>query len=278
MFFLILSILGNVLISVMMRLGETHAKYKTGILMANYITCSILSASAAFMSGLSPDGGLGFTLGLGIVTGILYLLGLVFIQMNISKNGVVLTSAFSQIGGLLIPLAAGIILFKEMPTVLKLVGSAIAIAAIIIINYDKNNTNAGSKALLIALFAIEGTATVSAKIFNVYGNPVYESLFLFFTFTVAGIICLMLMLHRKERIGIKEMLFGIGVGIPNFFASRFLLIALNSVPAIIAYPTRGVGSILVVSIAGIFLFKEKLKKHQWIAIGAIMVAVILLNI
>ena len=68
----------------------------------------------------------------------------------------------------------------------------------------------------------------------------------------------MLMLHRKERIGIKEMLFGIGVGIPNFFASRFLLIALNSVPAIIAYPTRGVGSILVVSIAGIFLFKEKL--------------------
>ena len=278
MFFLILSIIGNVLISVMMRLGETHAKYKTGILMANYITCSVLSASAAFMSGLSPDGGLGFTLGLGIVTGILYLLGLVFIQMNISKNGVVLTSAFSQIGGLLIPLAAGIILFKEMPTVLKLVGSAIAIAAIIIINYDKNNTNAGSKALLIALFAIEGTATFSAKIFNVYGNPVYESLFLFFTFTVAGIICLMLMLHRKERIGIKEMLFGIGVGIPNFFASRFLLIALNSVPAIIAYPTRGVGSILVVSIAGIFLFKEKLKKHQWIAIGAIMVAVILLNI
>ncbi|MBQ2752562.1 MAG: hypothetical protein IJF29_00405, partial [Firmicutes bacterium] len=101
MFFLILSIIGNVLISVMMRLGETHAKYKTGILMANYITCSVLSASAAFMSGLSPDGGLGFTLGLGIVTGILYLLGLVFIQMNISKNGVVLTSAFSQIGGLL---------------------------------------------------------------------------------------------------------------------------------------------------------------------------------
>ena len=278
MFFLILSILGNVLISVMMRLGESHAKYKTGILMANYITCSLLSASSAFMSGSSPDGGLGFTLGLGLVTGVLYLLGLVFIQMNISKNGVVLTSAFSQIGGLLIPLAAGIILFKEMPTVLKLVGSAIAIGAIITINYDKNNTNAGSKALLIALFAIEGTATVSAKIFNVYGNPVYESLFLFFTFTVAGIICLMLMIHRKERIGIKEMLFGIGVGIPNFFASKFLLIALNSVPAIIAYPTRGVGSILVVSIAGIFLFKEKLKKHQWIAIGAIMVSVLLLNI
>lgn len=278
MFFLILSILGNVLISVMMRLGESHAKYKTGILMANYITCSLLSASSAFMSGSSTDGGLGFTLGLGLVTGVLYLLGLVFIQMNISKNGVVLTSAFSQIGGLLIPLAAGIILFKEMPTALKLVGSAIAIAAIIIINYDKNNTNAGSKSLLIALFAIEGTATVSAKIFNVYGNPVYESLFLFFTFTVAGIICFILMLHRKERIGIKEMLFGISVGIPNFFASKFLLIALNSVPAIIAYPTRGVGSILVVSIAGIFLFKEKLKKHQWIAIGAIMVSVLLLNI
>ncbi|MBE6008236.1 MAG: hypothetical protein E7235_03440 [Lachnospiraceae bacterium] len=278
MFFLILSIIGSALISIVMRFGENHAKHKTGILMSNYITCCILGASSAFMSGLSPEGGIGFTLGLGVITGVLYLLGLVFIQINISKNGVVLTSAFSQIGGLLIPLAAGIVLFKEMPTVLKLIGSAIAIAAIIVINYDKSNTNAASKALLIALFAIEGTATVSAKIFNAYGNPVYESLFLFFTFTVAGIICFMLMLKRKERIGLKELLFGIGVGIPNFFASKFLLLALNDVPAIIAYPTRGVGTILVLSLAGILLFNEKLKKHQWLAIGAIMISVILLNI
>ena len=74
------------------------------------------------------------------------------------------------------------------------------------------------------------------------------------------------------------MLFGLGVGIPNFFASKFLLLALSSVPAIIAYPTRGVGTILLLSLAGIFLFKERLKKQQWVGIGAIIIAVILLNI
>jgi len=246
--------------------------------MANYITCSLLSLGSAILSGYDPNASIGFTLGLGSITGILYLLGLVFIQMNISKNGVVLTRAFSQIGALLIPLAAGILFFKEMPTVIKIIGSAIAIAAIITINYDKSGTNAGSKLLLISLFTVEGFATVSSKIFNVYGSPAYESLFLFFTFTIAGILCLMLMLRRKEKMGFKEILFGFGVGVPNFFASKFLLLALNSVPAIIAYPTRGVGSILVLSIAGLLIFKEKLKKHQWIAIGAIMVSVILLNI
>lgn len=277
MIFLLLSIISSSLISIFMRFGETHAKHKTGILTANYITCIILSGASALMNGFGAEG-IGFSAGLGFVTGVLYLLSLLFIQINISKNGVVLTSAFSQIGSLLIPVIAGIFIFDELPTMVHIIGSVIALAAIVIINYDKSGSNADSKGLILLLFITEGLATIMAKVFNAFGNSVYESLFLFFTFTFAGILCFMLMLYKKERIGLKELLFGLGVGIPNFFASKFLLLALSSVPAIIAYPTRGVGTILLLSLAGIFLFKERLKKQQWVGIGAIIIAVILLNI
>ena len=74
------------------------------------------------------------------------------------------------------------------------------------------------------------------------------------------------------------MLFGVLLGVPNFYSVRFLLDSLNTVPAVIAYPTFSVSTIMVVTLAGVAFFKEKLSKRQWIALGIILLALALLNI
>ena len=56
-----------------------------------------------------------------------------------------------------------------------------------------------------------------------------------------------------------------------------MLQALNEIQEVIFYPTRGVMVILLITLAGVFLFREKLQKKQWIAMAAILVAVALLN-
>ncbi|MBQ7094502.1 MAG: hypothetical protein IJN84_08300, partial [Clostridia bacterium] len=66
--------------------------------------------------------------------------------------------------------------------------------------------------------------------------------------------------------------------IPNFLSSRFLLQALAELPAVVVYPTRGVATIVLISLAGVLMFKERLSKRQWYAMGAILVSVALLNI
>ena len=48
--------------------------------------------------------------------------------------------------------------------------------------------------------------------------------------------------------------------------------------AVIAYPTRSVAVILVVALAGVLFFREKLSRSQWIAVATIMAALVLLNI
>ena len=68
------------------------------------------------------------------------------------------------------------------------------------------------------------------------------------------------------------------IGVPNYYCSRFLLKALLKMPAVVAYPTSSVGGIVLVSLAGLFLFKERLSKRQWTAIGLILIALVLLNI
>jgi multidrug transporter EmrE-like cation transporter len=49
-------------------------------------------------------------------------------------------------------------------------------------------------------------------------------------------------------------------------------------PAVIVYPTFSVATILVVTLAGVGLFRERLRKLQWVALAVILAALILLNL
>ena len=117
-----------------------------------------------------------------------------------------------------------------------------------------------------------------SKVYEVYGDPSFQNLFLLFTFLAALALCLVLMARKKERLGMKELCYGAALGIPNFFSSLFLLKSLATVPAVIVFPTVNVAVILVVSLAGFLLFRERLNRRQLIGGGLICAALILLNI
>ena len=53
---------------------------------------------------------------------------------------------------------------------------------------------------------------------------------------------------------------------------------LDQLDAVIVYPCYNVATIFLATMAGLWLFHERLKKRQWIAIGAIVVALALLNL
>ena len=279
MFFLILTILCSAMISIAMRLSEGRSTGKYSVLAANYVTCMLLSGFSVGWGNIFPNiHKAEITLALGVVNGVFYLLGLVFMQCNIKQNGVVLSSVFSRLGGLLVPLAVAICLFEEVPTIAQSIGSLIAVGSIILINFDKEKAEANAKWMLLLLFASDGCAAAMAKVFGELGNHNLMSNYLFYTFTTALILCIVCVLYKKEKLSWIDAVFGILIGIPNFFASRFLLKALESIPAVIAYPTRGVGGIVVIALSGILFFRERLKMRQWIAIGTILIAVVLLNI
>ena len=91
------------------------------------------------------------------------------------------------------------------------------------------------------------------------------------------VFCVLLAVWKKEKPDKYAWIFGLLVGIPNFFSAKFLLMSLRHLPAVIAYPTFSVGTILAVTLAGICFFKERLRKLQWIALTIILAALVLLN-
>ena len=87
-----------------------------------------------------------------------------------------------------------------------------------------------------------------------------------------------LVLRRKEKPGMAELLFGTLIGIPNFFSAKFLLGALTKLPAVVVYPSYSVATLLIVTLTGVVAFRERLSRLQCLALAAIIAALILLNI
>ena len=52
----------------------------------------------------------------------------------------------------------------------------------------------------------------------------------------------------------------------------------NSLQAVVVFPSFSIGTMLVVTVAGVLLFKERLQKLQWLALASIIAALFLLNI
>ena len=279
MFYLVLSIVASSMLTLVMRHSEGRMKSKTGMLAANYVICMLLAAIFIGPGNLLPKTeGIGPVLGMGAINGFFYMISLVIMQQNIKRNGVVLPSVFSRLGGLVVPLGVAIVLFSEIPKTTQTIGSVLALLSILVISYEKQQTKASAKWLLFLMFITDGMAAVMSKVFEQTANQVLSDHFLLYTFAAALILCIAVILYNKEKIGLIDVIYGICVGVPNFFASRFMLQALVELPAVVVYPIRGVGGIVLIALVGVLFFKEKLKKHQWLAMIVVLAAVALLNL
>lgn len=276
--YLLLAILSSSMISIMMRLSSGRISANLSMLATNYLICSLLGALYAGFDLAAPEApGFSVTVWLGLLSGVLYLAGLVMFQSNTRRRGIVLSSVFMKLG-LLVPIVVSVLFFHEIPTSGQIAGFCIAVFAIVLINLKKEGDSKSFGFGLIIMLLLSGGADVMAKVFDVFGPESLTALYLFYTFFTAFALCVVLVLHKKERPGFREFLYGTLVGIPNFFSAKFLLGALTKLPAVVVYPSFSVGTMLVVTLVGVAAFRERLSKLQWGAMAAIIAALVLLNI
>lgn len=286
MLYLILAIISSSLVSITMRVGENHVKNNISMLSVNYVICMILATAYTGVENLLQTGeGIGTSIGLGVINGFFYIAGLVLFQNSVKKNGVVLSSIFMKLG-IMVPLVISILLFGEKPTLIQIIGFAIAIAAIVLINLKEKETDhtlgrtnekSSLKLGLILVLIGCGMADGMSKVYQELGTDKFEELFLVCTFVMAFVLSVLFVKYKKQRYTKNEIIYGILLGVPNYYSARFLLKALGQIPAVVTYPTFSIGTIAVVTLTGIGVFKEKITKLQMFAIGLIAIAVVLLN-
>lgn len=275
MLYLLLAILSSSLVAVVMRWSERHGKGRIAMLAMNYVVCTLL---ALVFTRFQAGEGMPLVVGLGVVNGLLYLGSFVLLQWCVSRSGVIMSSTFMKLG-VLVPTLMSIFIFGEAPKVVQVVGMVLTVAAIMLMNLSgaKNAKVVGLGGLLILLVS-GGMTDGMSKVYEVLGPAEHKGLFLLITFLVALLLCLGLMAAKHQRPTRNDLIDGLCIGIPNYFSARFLLLSLSTVPAVAAYPTYSVATIAVVSLFGILAFRERLSQRQWLALGLIACALVMLNV
>lgn len=259
------SFLGSTTFSLVLLKSETFAMFRDE--MSSSISGQITFLTPSF-----------YALLLGLINGFLYFGAFYVLQLSTSKNGSAMTATFNKLG-VMVPAVLSVLVFHEVPKLIQIAGVIIASIAILMVYLKKEeNSIITLRIALIGTFLLGGLADFTSKIFQVHGSSQFENLYLFFTFFFSLIITGLFMLIKDRRIKRLDVIVGLVSGIPSQLISLFLLRSLSSLPGFVVFPLYSVGVILVVNLVNLLFFKERLTRRQSLAIGAIVVAVVLLNV
>lgn len=226
----------------------------------------------------TPYGSVLWGLLIGGISGLFFFSSFIYYQKSVKENGVVISGTFAKLG-ILIPMIFSIILWREFPSSLQWIGIGLSLVSILIVNLSpKSLEKFDLKPTIILLFIFGGMAEFSNKIYQQYASNQFKDVFLFAIFFVAFLISMFFTMKDTSKINRKDILTGIAVGIPNLFSSFFLILSLDTLKASIAFPIYSAGSIVLINLGGLLIFKEKISNKNKVAIGLIIIGLILINI
>jgi len=281
---LILTIVCTTSIGVIIKLAETRTSERLTMLLFNYIVATLVSSILVFMggSGTGGDGGVVFSLSkasamLAPVAGFIFALNFFLIILAIKKRGVALPVSLMRLSAV-VPVAASLIFFGEKPGWMQVLGMIGALVAAVMMSVSfrggemiKGRGNE-SKFILalssIVLLFCFGLADLSMKLFERLGDTSEKPLFLAVLFGCAGISVLVVMIARRVRIRAIDVVWGIVLGVPNYFSSWFLVGALSELPSYIVFPSVTAVTVMLIAFIGRFAFGEGIGK--WGIVGIVL--------
>ncbi len=290
MLYLIGAVLCSAAFSCLLRFSEPRVGNRYVLVAGNYTACSLIGLLFLLINMSFPTERVPFTILFGMLSGAMYMGTLLLLQKTISASGLVLASVFNKLG-VLIPVLLALVLFSELPTAFQIAGFALAVAAILLMFLggrhaeDAGGAKSGYARFLVWLLPVclllaAGTTDSMVNLFDKFGPASGKDAYLFLNFFFALLFSLIIVLVRKRKapFRMKEYLLGMLVGVPNYFASRLVMLSLGRLPSVVVYPVYCVGTLAVITVAGIFLFREKLTVRKWVGVGIIGIALVLLNL
>ena len=302
MVWLVLAVACSASIALIFRFSETRQMNRYGVTAANYLMASAVALGLCIAGGvdllptategspwramvdafklgapLTQGSGWWFATAEGFIAGIFFFLSFLFYQVSIRRHGVGLAGAFGKLG-VLVPMALSLVFWAEYPNWVQWLGISCALCSILLV-YGSDVLSGGGRwrMVLVWLLICGGLAEFSAKLFQKYGVPAQKSLFLLATFATAFGLSVLLLFLKRRPLGWRDLGTGLMVGIPNLFASFFLINALEQMPAVVVFPVYGAGTILILNGVAAFLLKERLPLNQKWAVVLSCCALVLVH-
>jgi len=207
-----------------------------------------------------------------------------FLAASIKHIGIV-KSDIAQRLSLFIPILAAFFLFKEQMNSLKLMGLCLGFTAILLVLIKKQNSTKTSTNWLYPMIVFLGFGIIDVlfkKIAQITTIPYTTSLIIIFSiaFLVSILSILYLLIYKNEKIAFINFICGGILGVFNFGNILFYLKAHQSLaqsPSTV-FAAMNIGVIILGSVIGIFMFKEKFRKINYIGLTLALASIILITL
>ncbi|HEY4618756.1 MAG TPA: EamA/RhaT family transporter [Flavobacterium sp.] len=278
MFFLILSILFSVTVGVIFKVGRKYALNTTQIVAWNYVFALLLCYFffSPDLSVIDTSAPWSIYIPLGILLPTVFL----FLAASIKHMGIVKTDAAQRLS-LFIPILAAWLIFNEEFNGIKLIAFLMALPALLLI-LSKKNDNPNNKWVYPAVVLVGfGVIDILFKqIALTTSLPFTTSLFIVFGISLIVILAVVLyeMAFKKAQFKSNNLLFGALIGVFNFGNILFYLKAHQAFaknPSTV-FAAMNMGVIIIGSIVGIVVFKEKVSRCNYFGLLLAIVAIVLI--
>ncbi|WP_409416326.1 EamA/RhaT family transporter [Flavobacterium sp. PS2] len=280
MLFLILSIVCSVSVGVLFKIARKYDTNNIQIVAYNYIFALALcyisfSPDITAITAAAPWN-------LYIVIGVLLPSIFLFLALSIKHMGIVKTDAAQRLS-LFIPILAAWLLFKEEFNILKITALLIGFPALLLIlnkPADKTTNKWFYPAIVLLGF---GVIDILFKQIATHTDlPYTTSLFAIFaiSMTIMIVVVLYQTLIKKVKLTANNILFGGLIGILNFGNILFYLKAHKEFadnPSTV-FAGMNMGVIIIGSLTGILVFKEKQTKLNYLGLFLALIAIVLIVI
>jgi drug/metabolite transporter (DMT)-like permease len=285
--YLLLSIIASTIIFINFKLFE---RFNINILQAIVVNYCI-----AFMTGILAYEG---TITISqlpnlnwfyytLVLGALFIIVFNLMAITTQRSGLSAVSVATKMS-VVIPVLFGLIYYNESLGAIKLIGIGIALIAVYLTSNKSNQRISINRKLIllpILVFVGSGIIDTSLKFLEdtyVANNDVsLFSAIIFLAAAIIGFIIIIIQVIKGSfKFEIKNVIAGICLGVPNYFSIYYLVKTLRSdiLESSGIFAINNVSIVMLSTFAGIFLFKEKLIRKNWIGIALAILSIILISL
>ena len=285
MFYLLFSICISSFLFVIFKLFDVLKINTFQAIVVNYLTAAILgfylsNNSVSFQQIPSQPWFLG-----AFLLGIIFILVFNIMALTSQKNGLSVASVSSKMS-VVIAIIFGVWYYEESIGLVKLIGILLALVAVYLTSIkEKNEIVKKNKDFLFPVLLFFGSGAIDTSLKYVETSFVAEGGVPLFSATIFGcafVLGVIVLLYQKVK-GIlsfefKSILGGILLGVPNYFSIVYLLKALSTegMESSTAFTLNNVGIVILSTLFGLFIFKEKLISKNWFGIIIAIVSIILI--
>ena len=207
--------------------------------------------------------------------------------LTAQRNGLSVASVASKMS-VVIPIIFGLFFYNESLGWQKALGIVLALLAVYLASYKaKTDQRFSIKTLWLPIILFLGSGTIDTSIKYIEttyladnGIPIFSATIFF----IAGVIGIGLLsakaIQKQFTFDPKSIVSGIILGVVNYYSIYMLLKALNAenFESSTIFTVNNVAIVMLTTLIGLLMFKERLLTKNWIGIGIAILSIILVTL